>query len=146
VLSVVLPVVLSALLLAACGYPDAALAPPDQGGAPQTGAMTGATDGSGEFGLGPPFVVIRFGPQPVDFEDALAGAVAKALERRPNAKFHLLAVTAGGGPDVPRDAPLHHAESVLRSLATLGVPPDQVFVATATAPDNLIDEVRIYLR
>ena len=43
-------------------------------------------------------------------------------------------------------ASLDHAEAVLRSLAALGVPPDQVFVAAATAPDGLIDEVRLYLR
>ena len=141
---------LAALLLAACGYPDRDLRPPDLASdlAPaQPPAPPGeAAAGPNDFGLGTPFVVIRFGPEPVDYEEPLAGAVAEARAQRPDAKFHLLAVAAGGGPDLPRPASLQHAEAVLRSLAALGVPPDEVFVAAATAPDNLIDEVRLYLR
>ncbi|HEX9767646.1 MAG TPA: hypothetical protein VGA50_00610, partial [Kiloniellales bacterium] len=74
----------SALLLAACGYPDAALMAPQrapaQSTAPVAPAAAAATAGTAErpddFGLGAPFVVIRFGPEPVDYEEALAGAVA----------------------------------------------------------------------
>lgn len=140
---------LSALLLAACGYPDAALTPPPQAPAPSIAATAGtaATEApAGESGLGTPFVVIRFGPEPVDFDDALSGAVAEALARRPDATFHLLAVTAGGGPQRPVAPSLGHAEAVLRSLAELGVPPDRVFVAAALAPAGTVDEVRLYLR
>ena len=108
--------------------------------------MTEAEDQRSEFGLGAPFVVIRFGPGPVDFEEPLAGAVAEALAQRPNAKFHLLAVTACGGPHLTRAPSLRHAEAVLRSLATMGVPADEVFVAAVASPANLIDEVRLYLR
>jgi len=140
---------LAALLLAACGYDDVALAPPPalQAATPPTAAETEGQ--RGEFGLGAPFVVIRFGPEPVDFEEPLAGAVAEALARRPNVKFHLLAVTAvtaGGGPQLGRAPSLRHAEAVLRSLAALGVPADEVFVAAVASPANLIDEVRLYLR
>jgi hypothetical protein len=35
---------------------------------------------------------------------------------------------------------------VLRSLAALGVPADEVFVAAVTGPEHLVDEVRLYLR
>ena len=140
---------LAALLLSACGYDDVALAPPPalQPAAPPTAAET--EDQRGEFGLGAPFVVIRFGPEPVDFEEPLAGAVAEALAQRPNVKFHLLAVaagTAGGGPQLGRAPSLRHAEAVLRSLAAMGVPPGEVFVAAVDSPANLIDEVRLYLR
>ena len=140
---------LAALLLSACGYDDTALAPPPalQAATPPTAAET--ADQRGEFGLGAPFVVIRFGPGPVDFEEPLAGAVAEALAQRPNAKFHLLAVTAvtaDGGPPLDRAPSLRHAEAVLRSLAAMGVPPDEVFVAAVASPANLIDEVRLYLR
>jgi hypothetical protein len=140
---------LAALLVAACGYDDVALTPPDRGPALQAAIMTEAKDQRGEFGLGAPFVVIRFGPGPVDFEEPLASAVAEALAQRPNAKFHLLAVTAvtaGGGPQLGRAPSLRHAEAVLRSLAALGVPADEVFVAAVASPANLIDEVRLYLR
>jgi hypothetical protein len=142
-------VALAALLLAACGYDDVALAPPPalQAATPPTVAETEGQ--RGEFGLGAPFVVIRFGPEPVDFEEPLAGAVAEALARRPSVRFHLLAVTAvtaGGGAQLGRAPSLRHAEAVLRSLAAMGVPVDEVFVAAVVSPANLIDEVRLYLR
>ncbi len=137
---------LTALLLAACGYPDRALAPPDRAPALRAATAADAQYQRGDFGLGAPFVVIRFGALPVDFEEPLADAVAKALAQRPNAKFHLLAVTAGRGTSAPHEPSLRHAEAVLRSLAAMGVPPDEVFVAAVASPANLIDEVRLYLR
>jgi ABC-type amino acid transport substrate-binding protein len=143
---------LAALLLAACGYDDMALTPPNRGPAVQAAApptVAKTEDQRGEFGLGAPFVVIRFGPGPVDFEAPLADAIAEALAQRPNARFHLLAVTAvtaSGGPQLGREPSLRHAEAVLRSLAAMGVPADEVFVAAVASPANLIDEVRLYLR
>jgi hypothetical protein len=165
---------LAALLLAACGYDDTALTPPDRGpalhaattagtvgavgaagaatavGAAGAATAVGAAEAHrGDFGLGVPFVVIRFGPEPVDFEEPLAGAIAEALAQRPDVKFHLLAVTAvtaSGGPQLGRAPSLRHAEAVLRSLAAMGVPADEVFVAAVASPANLIDEVRLYLR
>jgi hypothetical protein len=142
------------LLLAACGYPDAALTPPERTPAPPAAAAASvaaakaaaAAKPAGEFGLGAPFVVIRFGPEPVDFEDALAGAVAEALKRRPDVTFHVLAVTAGDGPQLLSEPALGHAEAVLRSLAKVGVLPEEVVVTAATAPQALVDEVRLYLR
>jgi hypothetical protein len=142
-------VALAALLVAACGYPDVALTPPDRPPAVPPAAMTETEEQRGEFGLGTPFVVIRFGPEPVDFEEPLAGAIAEALAQRPNVKFHLLAVTAvtpGGDPKLGSEPSLSHAEAVLRSLAAMGVPPGEVFVAAVAAPESSIDEVRIYLR
>ncbi len=126
-----------------------ALTPPDRGPAPRAATATEAEDQRGEFGLGTPFVVIRFGPEPVDFEEPLAGAIAVALAQRPNVKFHLLAVTAvtpGGDPQLGSARSLSHAEAVLRSLAALGVPPGEVFVAAVASPESPIDEVRLYLR
>ena len=129
-----------------------ALTPPDRGPAPRAATATEAAeteDQRGEFGLGTPFVVIRFGPEPVNFEEPLAGAIAVALAQRPNVKFHLLAVTAvtpGGDPQLGSARSLSHAEAVLRSLAALGVPPGEVFVAAVASPESPIDEVRIYLR
>ncbi len=150
---------LAALLLAACGYDDTALTPPDRGPALHAATTVGAIGAAGaatavgaaeahrgDFGLGVPFVVIRFGPEPVDFEEPLAGAIAEALAQRPDVKFHLLAVTASGGPQLGRAPSLSHAEAVLRSLAAMGVPADEVFVAAVASPANLIDEVRLYLR
>jgi hypothetical protein len=125
------PVALLAWLTAACGYPDVALTPPERAPhLPDVAATEGEDASRGEFGLGTPFVVIRFGPEPAD----------------PDVKFHLLAVAATGGPPFGRDASLGHAEAVLRSLAALGVPPDEVFITAVAAPERRIDEVRLYLR
>jgi len=137
---------LAALLPAACDYPDVALTPPERAPAAPTAILAEPADQRGEFGLGTPFVVIRFGPEPVDFEEPLASAVAAALAQRPNAKFHLLAVTASGGPHLARAPSLRHAEAVLRSLAAMGVPPGEVFVAAVASPASPFDEVRLYLR
>ncbi len=137
-------------LTGACGYPDVALTPSERAPHPpaQSPVATAESEDAihGAYGLGAPFVVIRFGPEPVDFEEPLAGAVAEALAQRPDVKFHLLAVAAGGGPPFGRNAALGHAEAVLRSLAALGVPPGEVSVAAVAAPAGRGDEVRLYLR
>ena len=141
---------LAAWLTGACGYPDVALTPPERAPHPPAAPTAEAAETGdaprGEFGLGTAFVVIRFGPEPVDFEEPLADAVAEALARRPDVKFHLLAVAATGGPPFGREAVLDHAEAVLRSLAALGVPPGEVFVSAVAAPAQRGDEVRLYLR
>jgi hypothetical protein len=144
---------LAALLPAACGYPDSALAPPAR--APAANAAPAAAadpladplaDLSRDARLGAPFVVIRFGPEPVDFEAPLAEAVAEVRARRPDAAFHLLALTPAAAPALPGAPALRHAEAVLRSLAALGVPPERVSLAAARVPSLSVDEVRLYLR
>lgn len=138
------------LLLAACPYPDVALTPV-QASHPlgPGGPLETAAGASGDFGLGAPFVVIHFDAGPADplaYEEPLAEAVAAALAQRPDASFHLLAVTGAGGPHADGEPGLERAEAVLRSLAGMGVPPERVVLGAAVAPEALSDEVRIYLR
>lgn len=140
--SAALPALL--LVLAACGYPDTALMPSARPPAQAPAAETAQP--ADDFGLGTPFVVIRFGFEPVDFEETLAGAVAEARARRPNATFHLLAVAAGSGPQVTGESALSHAEAVLRSLVRMGVAPGDIVVSAAASPAVPVDEVRLYLR
>lgn len=146
---------LAALPLAACGYPDSAFAPPARAPAASTAtaataAAPAAADPLADLGRdarpGAPFVVIRFGPEPVDFEAPLAEAVAAALARRPDVAFHLLALAPAAAPPLPGAPALSHAEAVLRSLAALGVPPERVSLAAARVPSVTVDEVRLYLR
>ena len=134
------------LLLAACRYSDASLAPVQINPTAASGAFPAGAGEVVEFGLGPPFVVIRFGATPVDYEEPLAAAVEAALSERPDVQFHLLAVSAGGGPQVLRQPLLSNVEAVMLSLAEMGVPPRRVFLTAAASPSALIDEVRIYLR
>ncbi len=137
-------------MLAACRYSDAALSPPGSAGPlAADGTLETAAGTPDGYGLGPPFVVIQFDAAPTDplaYEKALGEAVAVALDRRPDARFHLLAVTAGSGPHDAAAPGLDRAEAVLRSLAAMGVPPERVDLGAAVAPAATSDEVRIYLR
>lgn len=97
-----------------------------------------------------PLVVIRFDRQNVQYEQALYDAVSKALERRPNAAFDLVAVAPAGG--TPAEVALNsnnarrNAESVLRTLTNMGLPPERVSLAATTSPQAQTNEVHLYVR
>lgn len=99
---------------------------------------------------GRPLVVIRFDRQNVQYEQALYDAVSQALSRRPNAAFDLVAVSPAGG--TPAQVALNsnnarrNAESVLRTLTNMGLPPDRVSLAATTSPSATTTEVHLYVR
>ena len=101
---------------------------------------------------GRPLVVIRFDKDKpnVDYQQVLYQTVSQALARRPSVAFDLLAVAPSGGGTaqtalnsnmVRRDA-----DQVLRSLITMGVPPDRVSVSSATSATAQVNEVHLYVR
>ncbi len=97
-----------------------------------------------------PLVVIRFDKPNVPFQQAVYGAVSRVLERRPEAMFDLVAVApAAGGPArvaVNTNKSRRYAESVLRSLVEMGLPPSRVAIAGTTSGGARSNEVHIYLR
>lgn len=97
-----------------------------------------------------PLVVIRFDRDKVAFQQALYNAVSRVLENRPNAVFDLVAVApANGGPArvaLNSTKARRHAESVLRSLIEMGLPPSRVAVSAKTSAGAKSNEVHIYLR
>ncbi len=97
-----------------------------------------------------PLVVIRFDRPNVEFEQALYTAVSRALERRPQAGFDLVAVAPGQGSvaQVARGAnsARRSAESVLRSLTSMGLPPNRVSLSAGTSGQAQTAEVHIYVR
>jgi hypothetical protein len=105
---------------------------------------------SGVAGGRRPLVVIRFDRPDVDYEQALYTAVSRALERRPEAAFDLVAVTARQVS--PADAALNtnaarrNAEAVLRTLNNMGLPADRVNLSATTSASARSNEVHIYLR
>ncbi|MGO1119003.1 hypothetical protein ACTL6U_09875 [Rhodovibrionaceae bacterium A322] len=116
-------------------------------GAPAPQAPGG---GAALVGRQQPLVVIRFDSNNVDYEQVLFGAVSRALERRPNAAFDLVALAPGQGQpgqvalnsgQVRRDA-----ERVLRSLANMGLPADRVSLSAVSAPRLGTPEVHVYVR
>lgn len=97
-----------------------------------------------------PLVTIRFDHPNVNYEQAVYTAVSRALERRPQARFELVAVTPDAGTPAQvalnTDASKHNAENVLRSLTGMGLPPDRVTLSAMSSPQVRSNEVRIYVR
>jgi hypothetical protein len=97
-----------------------------------------------------PLVVIRFDRPNVSYEPALYTAVSRALERKPNAEFDLVAVAPGSGS--PAQTALgsttakRNADAVMRSLTSLGLPLDRVNLSSMTSPAAQSNEVHLYVR
>lgn len=113
---------------------------PSRGPVPQ-GAQTGQRR---------PLVVIRFDRANVEFEQALYTAVSRALERRPQAGFDVVAVAPAGGntAEVAKatNAARRNAENVLRSLTSMGLPASRVTLSAGTSGDAQTNEVHLYVR
>jgi hypothetical protein len=97
-----------------------------------------------------PLVVIRFYRPKVRYEKPLYTAVRRALERRPNVVFDLVAVAPR--QDDPAQITLHseaskrNAENVFRSLTSMGLAAERVSLSATTNATVQSDEVRIYVR
>lgn len=101
----------------------------------------------GDFSQRRPLVVIRFDRQDVQYEPALYQAVSRALERRPDAVFDLVAVSPGtGNQNLSTGSARRNAEQVLQSLSTMGLPSDRVMLSAMASPTAQSSEVHIYVR
>ncbi len=96
-----------------------------------------------------PLVVIRFDRQNVAYEQALYSAVSRALERRPNATFELVAVSPATGDNARRaldaNQARRNAEAVLRTLQSMGLPAQRVNISAQTSAQAQNNEVHLYL-
>lgn len=96
-----------------------------------------------------PLVVIRFDRPDVEYQQAVYQAVSRALERRPEAQFDLVAVSPGAGSAsdvaISSNRARDHAEDVLRTLVDMGLPARRITLA-ATATDVQGNEVHLYVR
>ena len=97
-----------------------------------------------------PLVVIRFDRANVEYEQALYTAVSRALQRRPQAGFDLVAVASGQGTPakvtVNANRAKRNAEKVLRSLSGMGLPLDRVRLSALTQNTAESNEVHLYVR
>lgn len=97
-----------------------------------------------------PLVIIRFYNHKVRYEKPLYTAVRRALERRPNVAFDLVAVAPLQRD--PSQITLHleaskrNAENVFRSLTSMGLPAERLSLSATTNAIAQSDEVRIYVR
>lgn len=124
--------------------------------------MGGAAPAAFDFGAAPlaaprasvmadsPLVTIRFDRPNVNYENALYTAVKSALDRRPNASFDVVAVAPSGA--TPGQQALgatnarRNAESVVRSLTTMGLPANRIRVSSATSAGTQTGEVQVFVR
>ena len=97
-----------------------------------------------------PLVVIRFDRTRVPYEQALFNAVSRALERRPEAVFDLVAVAPATADEaqasINASKSRRNAENVMRSLVDMGLPPSRVAMSSKTADDTQVNEVHLYIR
>jgi len=89
-----------------------------------------------------PLVVIRFDKPDVAFEPALYQALSRALERRPDATFDLVAVSPN---EAGQAAARRDADSVFRSMTNMGLPAERVAMATMASTSASTPEVHIYV-
>jgi len=130
--------------------------PPQTAAAPQPapsqtagGAGDAHPPGSGLV-TGRPYVVIRFTESSIDYEKTLAEAVKRAVARKPDLAFDLVAVTprAGTADELAELTNQAHAEAeaVMKSLSALGIGPERVSMMTWTGQPTDVNEIRLYIR
>ena len=118
--------------------------------APLTSAAPSGSDSSFAAANRRPLVVIRFDRADVPYQQALYNAVSRALERRPQAAFELVAVTPSQG--TPAENALNaskvkrHADDVLRTLTEMGLPANRINLSSTTSAEAATNEVHIYVR
>jgi hypothetical protein len=97
-----------------------------------------------------PLVVIRFDRPNVQYEQALYDAVSRALDRKPETAFDLVAVhpKAGSAAQVILNstAARRNAETVLRTLVEMGLPATRMNLTSISSPAAQANEVRVYVR
>lgn len=97
-----------------------------------------------------PLVVIRFDRPNVEYEQALYDAVSRALDRKPETAFDLVAVHPKTGSTAQvilnSSAARRNAESVLRTLIDMGLPATRVNMTSTPSASAQSNEVRVYVR
>lgn len=90
-----------------------------------------------------PLVRIRFTKPDVAYKAALYRALQAALKKRPDISFEVVGVAPNNGR---RQGAFTRAQSVMFSMADMGVPPDRVTVTSEAGGSGEHDEVRIFVR
>ncbi|MGF1639829.1 MAG: hypothetical protein ACFCUO_02655 [Rhodospirillales bacterium] len=114
------------------------------------GALPTAVTPSADIRSRRPLVVIRFDRPNVAYQQAVYNAVSEVLDRRPGATFDLVAVApARGGAarvSVETNKARRNAESVMRSLVDMGLPPSRMAMSATTSDYATSNEVHLYVR
>jgi outer membrane protein OmpA-like peptidoglycan-associated protein len=94
--------------------------------------------------------VIRFDQPNPPYQQALYTAVARALERRPQAQFDVVAIASNQGNTgqaaLNQNQSRRNAERVLRTLTDMGLPAGRVSLSSSTSAATASNEVHVYVR
>lgn len=97
-----------------------------------------------------PLVTVRFDRPDVDYQQAVYQSVSEALERYPNARFELVAVSPGAGNPARKaiegTRARRNAERVLRSLTQMGLGAERIDLSAMTNDNIQTNEVHLYIR
>ncbi|HEX2114880.1 MAG TPA: hypothetical protein VHM01_10795, partial [Alphaproteobacteria bacterium] len=97
-----------------------------------------------------PLVVIRFDKANPTYEQALYTAVNRALERKPDARFDIVAVAPSKGTQaqvaLAASNSKKNAETVMRSLTNMGLPADRVKLSSRSSGTVQASEVQVFVR
>ena len=114
------------------------------------GTMPSAPSPSADIRSRRPLVVIRFDRPNVPYQQAVYNAVSRVLDRRPGATFDLVAVAPSRGgaarTSLESNKARRNAESVMRSLVDMGLPPSRVAMSSTTSENATTNEVHLYVR
>jgi hypothetical protein len=97
-----------------------------------------------------PLMVIHFDKPNVAYEQALYSAVSRALDRRPGATFDVVAISRAGGnagqSALNTSNSKRNAESVVRSLTSMGLPPERINLSATSSASAQGNEVQVFVR
>jgi hypothetical protein len=114
-----------------------------RGGQPQRAAAAPSADSR-------PLVVIRFDKANPTYEQALYTAINRALERKPDARFDVVAVAPSKGTQaqvaLAASNSKKNAETVMRSLTNMGLPADRVKLSSKSSGTVQNSEVQVFVR
>jgi hypothetical protein len=117
-------------------------------------ALAAAASPSGSAPAAPgqrrPLVTIRFDRPHIAFEQALYAALSRALARRPDASFDLVAVSpsSGDAAQVSRYAneAKRNAQNVMHALSRMGLPAERLALSAMTSERVRTSEVQLFVR
>lgn len=124
---------------------------PAEGAAPTgTGARAAAPGQAQAHADRRPLVVIRFDRPNPAYEQALYTAVSRALERKPDARFDVIAIAPNKGSQAQAALAATNAkkqaETVVRSLTDMGLPADRVRLSSRSSANIQSNEVQVLVR
>ncbi len=128
----------------------AAAADPSATGAAARAGQAPAQQSAAAAATGRPLVVIRFDKANPTYEQALYTAVNRAIERKPDARFDVVAVAPSKGSQaqvaLATSNSKKNAETVMRSLTNMGLPADRVKLSSRTSGSVQNNEVQVFVR